>query len=36
MVLAGEIQPGQTAVVDYANGAVKITPKEAVRAARSR
>ncbi len=36
MVLAGEIQPGQTAVVEYANGAVKITAKEAVRAARSR
>jgi ATP-dependent Clp protease ATP-binding subunit ClpB len=36
MVLAGEIQPGQTAVVDYVNGAVKITTKEAVRAARSR
>ena len=36
MVLAGEIQPGQTAVVDYMNGGVKITAKEAVRAARSR
>ncbi len=36
MVLAGEIRPGQTAVVDYINGAVKITAKEAVRAARSR
>ncbi|OLC29627.1 MAG: ATP-dependent chaperone ClpB [Armatimonadetes bacterium 13_1_40CM_64_14] len=36
MVLAGEIQPGQTAVVDYVNGAVKIMAREAVRAARSR
>ncbi len=36
MVLAGEIQPGETAIVDYVNGAVKITTKEPVRAARSR
>jgi ATP-dependent Clp protease ATP-binding subunit ClpA len=36
MVLGAEIQPGQTAIVDYVNGAVKITAKEHVRAARSR
>jgi ATP-dependent Clp protease ATP-binding subunit ClpA len=36
MVLAAEIQPGQTAIVDYVNGAVKITAKEPVRAVRSR
>jgi len=32
MVLAGELRPGQTAVVDAAGGAVKIIAKEPARA----